>query len=553
MQSKAGKRAKRLLSLLLALVMCIGMLPGVAMAADVSYTQVTSADQFTTGQYYMVTDTGYAPGVLDGTWVSAVEKANAAQDAVWTLTVTDNTVIMQDGNGAFIAPKGGNTNGIQNGEYDWTWAFNEDNGTFTFSGQGEDTVILASNKGSDNKFRAYKNTTVSSNPAGYPSEFTLYKAEGGSEPGGDVTVAAPQASPQAGEVTSGTEITLSTTTTGASIYYTMDDTVTNIATEGTLYSDSSKPVITKDCTLCAVAVLGDAQSAVQELSYTIEEETAPIADGDQVVIYAPAYNKALSATVKNSYYPVGVEVTVSGDTLTGYGNTEIWTVGGDANGWTFTSNGGKTLSMAGSYSSMYPGAGANETWVLEAAETEGQYYVKNAGRSAYMFWDNEYDDWTTKSDQKTAVAFCMVEPLEEEPEVEGLEVRATPSSGASVEAGDTIELTAAEGATIYYTTDGSGCLTLVMNLYQAGNRYTVLTVGYDGAELGRLSSGEQILDISAAGKYLAILTSSSLSIYDQTLREYDVSDNTAGAASVVMRADGSAILLANGHGTLYVP
>ena len=104
-----------------------------------------------------------------------------------------------------------------------------------------------------------------------------------------------------------------------------------------------------------------------------------------------------------------------------------------------------------------------------------------------------------------------------------------------------------------YTTDGSGCLTLVMNLYQAGNRYTVLTVGYDGAELGRLSSGEQILNISAAGKYLAILTSSSLSIYDQTLQEYDVSDNTAGAASVVMRADGSAILLANGHGTLYVP
>ena len=639
MQSKAGKRAKRLLSLLLALVMCIGMLPGVAMAADVSYTQVTSADQFTTGQYYMVTDTGYAPGVLDGTWVSAVEKANAAQDAVWTLTVTDNTVIMQDGNGAFIAPKGGKTNGIQQGEYDWTWAFNEDNGTFTFSGQGEDTVILASNKGSDNKFRAYKNTTVSSNPAGYPSEFTLYKAEGGSEPGGDVTVAAPQASPQAGEVTSGTEITLSTTTTGASIYYTMDDTVTNIATEGTLYSDSSKPVITKDCTLRAVAVLGDAQSAVQELSYTIEEETAPIADGDQVVIYAPAYNKALSAnyngyynkgtdvtigadgtlsgytaadiwtvvknddgtwsfshndknigmgdsytsmplgekndkwelvaagdgfwyvkntvrdaymewhasknnwsayniasgsedmfelkfyqvagtepapdidapfeagnsvviyapsnnmalsaTVKNSYYPVGVEVTVSGDTLTGYGNTEIWTVGGDANGWTFTSNGGKTLSMAGSYSSMYPGAGANETWVLEAAETEGQYYVKNAGRSAYMFWDNEYDDWTTKSDQKTAVAFCMVEPLEEEPEVEGLEVRATPSSGASVEAGDTIELTAAEGATIYYTTDGT-------EPTKASAQYTgPLTLGDGEGRIPAPTGGDEELVIKA--------------------------------------------------------
>ena len=92
-----------------------------------------------------------------------------------------------------------------------------------------------------------------------------------------------------------------------------------------------------------------------------------------------------------------------------------------------------------------------------------------------------------------------------------------------------------------------------MNLYKAGNRYTVTTVGLDGSELGRLSANEQILDLSAAGKYLAILTSSTLSIYDQTLKEYDVSDNTTGATSVVMRADGTAILLANGHGTLYVP
>ena len=104
-----------------------------------------------------------------------------------------------------------------------------------------------------------------------------------------------------------------------------------------------------------------------------------------------------------------------------------------------------------------------------------------------------------------------------------------------------------------YTMDGAGFSTLVMNLYKAGNRYTILTVGQDGTELGRLPSGEQILDISASGKYLAILTSSTLSIYDQSLREYDVSENTAGASSVVIRADGSAILLANGHGTLYVP
>ena len=104
-----------------------------------------------------------------------------------------------------------------------------------------------------------------------------------------------------------------------------------------------------------------------------------------------------------------------------------------------------------------------------------------------------------------------------------------------------------------YTLDGSGFVTLVMNLYKAGNRYTVLTVGYDGTVLGTLPTSEQILDISASGRYLALLTSGSLAIYDQNLKEYDVSDNTTGASSAVMREDGSAILLANGHGALYVP
>ena len=53
--------------------------------------------------------------------------------------------------------------------------------------------------------------------------------------------------------------------------------------------------------------------------------------------------------------------------------------------------------------------------------------------------------------------------------------------------------------------------------------------------LGTLPISEQILDISASGKYLALLTSGALSIYDQNLTEYDVSDNTTGASSAVMR------------------
>ena len=607
MHANRHTRGQRWLAWVMAVVLCLGLLPGAALAAEEpTYAKVTSADQFTTGTYYMVTNTGYAPGKLDGNWISAVQVAEGTiPDAIWTLTVTGEEVTLKDSNGKFVAPKGGNNNGIKEGEYKWNWSFED--GKFTFAGQGDDTVVLASNKSSENKFRAYKTSTVSGYPNSYPSEFTLYKADDASL-GGEVTVAAPQANPQAGAVASGTEITLTCTTAGAEIYYTLDgsDPSDGENVNRKLYSEDNQPTITENCTLKAVAVLGGVSSAVQTLEYTVKaESTAPIADGDQVVIYAPAYNKALSsektgfynvgtditveadgtvtgysasdiwtvvdngdgtysfqqdgqnigmddeytsmpqggkyddwevqdqgdgtyyihnpnrnayiewydsnnywsayyninsgsealfalkfykvtgetpdpepseapfetndtiviyapsnnmalsATVKNDYYPIGVEVAVEGDTITGYGATEVWTVGGEDGAWTFTSNSGKTLSMAGNYSSVYPGAGDNETWVLEAAETEGQYYVKNADRDNYLFWDDSYDDWTTRDNEKTAVTFAVVEPPEDEPDVTGLEVRATPASGASVEAGDTIELTAADGATIYYTTNGS--------------------------------------------------------------------------------------------------
>ena len=184
-----------------------------------------------------------------------------------------------------------------------------------------------------------------------------------------------------------------------------------------------------------------------------EEPEAPLQAGNNVVIYAPENMMALSATTKNSYYPIGVQVTISEGGISGYNDTEVWTVDGDASGWTFATSDGKTISMAGSYSSMYPGAGDNETWVLEPAETDGQYYVKNAVRGAYMFWDDEYDDWTTRDGEKTAIAFAIVERPTPDDKPEGLEVRAAPVSGASVESGDTIELTTMEGAVIYYTTD----------------------------------------------------------------------------------------------------
>lgn len=173
---------KRLLAIFLVALMLVSMLPVTAAAADEGvYKKISSMDELTTGKYVMILDTGYAPGSLDGTWVTAVQPSvtdGSVTDptaGVWTLTVSGSSVKLTDANGVTIAPKGGNNNGIVSGDYDWEVRF--EGGKFSFYGTGTDTVTFASNKSSENKFRAYKNTTIN---AGYPYEFTLYKLEGGS-------------------------------------------------------------------------------------------------------------------------------------------------------------------------------------------------------------------------------------------------------------------------------------------------------------------------------------------------------------------------------------
>ena len=141
--------------------------------------KITSLDQLVTGTYVLVVDSGYAAGALDGTWVSAVQptiaddKVTDAKGGIWTLTVTGNQVTIKDANGKFIAPKGGNNNGIKEGEYSWTVTFED--GKFIFAGADADTVYLASNIESENKFRGYKVSTLTGDYAdGYPCEFTVY-------------------------------------------------------------------------------------------------------------------------------------------------------------------------------------------------------------------------------------------------------------------------------------------------------------------------------------------------------------------------------------------
>ncbi len=145
-------------------------------AAEVEWVKVTDG-ALTSGEYVMIDENGFAPAQLDSNWIltaqPAVEgdKVTDTAGAVWTLSVEGDTVILTDANGVSVSPTGSNKNGITAGEYSWTISFAD--GTFSFNG---DQVALASNEGSDNKYRAYKTSTLTGNYAdGYAYKFTLYK------------------------------------------------------------------------------------------------------------------------------------------------------------------------------------------------------------------------------------------------------------------------------------------------------------------------------------------------------------------------------------------
>ena len=501
------KLLQRVVSLLLTVAMLFSFVPGTVFAesgAESEIHKLTSADELVNGQYVLLCENGQAVGVLDGTWLTAAGTDEVAilsgPDAalVWTLDVNSDGVSLTDSNGVTVAPKGGNTNGIQAGDYRWAVTF--ENGAFQFSGVGEDTTRLASNTGSDNKFRAYKNDTINENPNGYPSNFTLYQVPAGSvtpEPDPEtpvsITIAEALAAPSGtadlrvtGVVTlvDGQNIYLQDTTGASCARGTADgialgDTVTATGTRGDynglpqlnnatfekgegmmleaktttidalttadicsyvklehltvteVYDNNGvyaqpnitvtdgtntiqiyKAVVDKqqdgswavavDDTITVSAAVSvhnttlqlrntNANEIVKESGQPVEPQ-GPIADGDRVVIYNPAYNKALSATY-NGFYNNGTDVTLSDGQLTGFSEADVWTVKDNGDGsFSFAYN-GQNIGMGDSFSSM-PLGEKNDRWVLEEA-SDGLYYIKNTVRNSYMEWYADKNNWNS--------------------------------------------------------------------------------------------------------------------------------------------------------------
>ena len=78
--------------------------------------------------------------------------------------------------------------------------------------------------------------------------------------------------------------------------------------------------------------------------------------------------------------------------------------------------------------------------------------------------------------------------------------------------------------------------------YQGSSAGSLTLLDAQGVEQS-FGINEEVLDVSAAGDYVAVLTSNELNIYKNDLSVYASTSNSWGARRVLMREDGSALLV----------
>lgn len=104
-----------------------------------------------------------------------------------------------------------------------------------------------------------------------------------------------------------------------------------------------------------------------------------------------------------------------------------------------------------------------------------------------------------------------------------------------------------------YALSGDGFCALLLGRYQAGNICTLTTYDLDGEELASLPLTEEVLDISAAGGYLAVLYGNSVVVYNKDLTEHARMEGTDYAGQVEMEDDGTVLLIAGASAWRFLP
>ena len=183
-----------------------------------------------------------------------------------------------------------------------------DNGTkteITLTGYGATTgwhYVSGSISGTGTNLKLFFEQTPTK---GWTSRIDDIKVTGVS--GGGSTVITPTISPASGAVASGTEVTITCDTEGASIYYTTNGNTPS--SSSTPYNPSSKPTITAATTIKAIGIKdGLTDSEVATASYTIAEPCAT----PTFSVAAGAYTEAKSVEIACATEGATIHYTTDG-------------------------------------------------------------------------------------------------------------------------------------------------------------------------------------------------------------------------------------------------
>jgi len=265
--------------------------------------------------------------------------------------------------------------------------YNPNSVSVSYSSTDEDVAEINSSTGFIT-LKAAGETTIKATFAGDESYKALTVSYTLTVINSRLTCATPTFSPGVGAVSADTEVTISSTTTGSTIYYTVDgSTPTTSSAHGTVGAASAPVTIDVAKTIKAIAVLDDwNNSSVASATYTISGVVTPLDDPSSVAI------TAISAT----------------------GFTATWTNNSNATGYSWMLSTSSTapantsdasVKAYGSFTSASPaGSGASlssGTWTLTktSLSLSGKYYfyVKADGDGS------TYSDSGYSSDSKILI------------------------------------------------------------------------------------------------------------------------------------------------------
>ena len=386
------KRTTRCLALLLAVVMVLSVMP-VAMAEETAKTAtlVTDASNLNVGDEIIIAakDNDFAMGEQKTNNRAAVAVTKSEDKLTLTAGVQkltlkqgakENTFAFDTGSGYLYAASS-DKNHLK------TESKLSDNSSWSVAIADGKATVIAQGANTRNVMKYNSNGKLFACYASGQQDIAIYKLETVTAPSNKV--AAPTATPVAGEVAKGTKVEFKCKTEGAKISY---------KTTGE-YTEYTDPVEVNADTTFTVKAMKEGMDDSDEVkfAYTVKAEEpvqSLFKDGEQIVIYNPANMKALS-TEYTGFYNKGTDVTLTNGTLTGYTEADVWTVGVNADGsYTFSTKDGKKLSMAEKYTST-PLDDVNTAWKVSPAATTGCYYIQNAVRGNYLEWYAEKSNWSS--------------------------------------------------------------------------------------------------------------------------------------------------------------